>query len=265
MIRVQYLFYLFIFLQLLSCSSEIKQKKVNDDLVLRQRLFLDELYMSPIASWSNYSDASNCKRENDWLYLNLDEVRKKTNLNYFQSLNLQYQLNTLWFQKRPYVAGDYAQRLLPADRLTLIEQALERVNGGVSFWTIPTGSYPIWLIDWDSINADQKLDFLTAVISHPKVKDVIPVIVSRCSSSFSIKSILELKPELLSFSFILGVELLTVFSENLDGPQIPFIHSLEYFFDSKSSKTWIYPLLQQAKTKNGQVNYNGKAYKAMYL
>ncbi len=253
-------------LYLWSCSSEMKQKKVDDDLILRQRAFIDELYMPPLAAWANYSDANQCKRESDWLYLNLSEVRKKTSLSYFQSLNLQYQLNVLWNQKRPYVAGDYAQRLLPADRLSLLEQALERVNGGVSFWSIPVGNYPIWLIDWDKIKPEQRLEFFVSVLSHPEVKNVIPVIISRCSSSFTIKSILELKPELLSFSFILGVELLTVFSEvEQEKTPLPFMHPLDHFFDGKSEKTWIFPMLEKNKTKKDQFLYQEQAYKILYL
>jgi hypothetical protein len=249
-----------------ACSSGIKQKKVDDDLVLRQRTFIDELYMSPISSWSNYSDANQCKRENDWLYLNLPEVIKKTNLSYLQSLNLQYQVNALWHQKKPFVAGDYAQRLLPADRLSLLEQALERVNGGVNFWNPPMGSYPIWLIDWDKILPDERLNFLTSVLSHPEVKNVIPVIISRCSSSYTIKNILELRPELLSFSFILGVEVLTIFPiDNTQNEILPFAHPIEIFFESKSIKTWVMPMQEKVRNPKNQYWYMGKVYKAFYL
>ena len=133
--KVKWIMLFLIFGTFLNCSTPLKQKKVDDDLVLRQRTFVDELYMPPISDWSNYSDSSACKRESDWLYLNLVEVMKKTNLSYLQSINLQHQVNSLWHDKKPFVVGEYIQRLLPSDRLSLLEQALERVNGGVSFWT----------------------------------------------------------------------------------------------------------------------------------
>lgn len=254
---------------LLACSSNQNKKKVDDDLILRQRAFVEELYLPTITPWANVSDYGNCTRESDWLYLNFHEVRKKTSLDYVQSLNLQYQLNVLWHQKKPYMTGNigtlYSQRLLPTDRLSLLEQALERVNGGLNFWSIPKGSYPIWIIDWDAIASDKRLDFLSSVLSHPQVKDVIPVIISRCASSFTIKSVLDLKPELLSFSFIIGVELLTIFTDKTQDVPHPFIHPLEQYFDEASDKIWIYPISQQFKSKKDHIEVNGKIYKAIFL
>lgn len=254
---------------IIGCSNNLKQKKVNDDLVLRQRAFVEELYMPIVTPWANFSDVGICKRESDWLYLNFHEVRKKTSLDYNQSLNLQYQLNVLWHQKKPFMTADsgaqFAHKLLPADRLSLLEQALERVNGGVNFWSIPQGAYPIWLIDWDQINPNERLDFLAKVLAQPEVSIVIPVIVSRCASSFSIKSILELRPELLSFSFILGVETLTVFPVSEDLDQFPLSHPLGAYFDEKSTTYWILSSQQDSNLKRDQIKIQNKIYKVKYF
>ncbi len=263
------IFILFIMSALFGCSNNINQKKVDDDLILRQRSFVEELYMPNLTPWANFSDIGQCTRESDWLYLNFHEVRKKTSLDYAQSLNLQYQLNVLWHQKKPFMTGEsnalYVQRLLPTDRLSLLEQALERVNGGVSFWTIPEGAYPIWLIDWDQIDPKVRLDFLSSVLAHPEIKDVIPVIISRCSSSFSIKAVLDLRPELLSFSFILGVESLTVFPVAEEEELFPFNHPFAYYFNEKSPLIWILPLQKDYNLKKDQIQLQNIIYKVKYL
>lgn len=264
------IFDILLFMSFMSCSSNnLKQKKIDDELVLRQRDFVDELYLPVISSWVNFSDLAQCKRESDWLYLNFHEVRKKTSLDYAQSLNLQYQLNVLWHQKKPYMKSEttalYTQRLLPADRLSLLEQALERVNGGVTFWTIPQGAYPIWLIDWDQIDPKVRLDFLSSLLDNPEIKDVIPVIISRCASSFTIKSVLDLKPELLSFSFILGAESLTIFP-TLETEQLtPLNHPLAFYFDVKSPLYWILPAQKNLNLKKDQIQIQGTIYKVKYL
>ncbi len=254
---------------LASCSNNLKQKKVDDDLILRQRDFVEELYMPSVTPWSNFSDSGKCQRESDWLYLNFHEVRKKTSLDYAQSLNLQYQLNVLWHQKKPYMPSDvsalYVQRLLPSDRLSLLEQALERVNGGVSFWTIPEGAYPIWLIDWDQIDAKSRLDFLSTVLAQPDLKDVIPVIISQCSSSFSIKAVLDLRPDLLSFSFILGAESLTVFPATEEEELFPLNHPFASYFDAKSPLVWILPIQKEQNLKKDQIQIQNIIYKVKYL
>lgn len=256
-------------LLLSSCSSKIKKKNVNDDLVLRQRAFVEELYMPLLTPWSNTSDLGACKRESDWLYLNFNEVRKKTTLNYIQSLNLQYQLNVLWNQKKPYISSDstnlYSQRLLPSDRLSLLEQALERVNGGISFWSLPASQYPIWLIDWDAILPQARLDFLSNLLSLPEIKDVIPVIISRCSSSFSIKSILNLRPDLLSFSNIIGVEVMTIFALTSEKEDGVFTHSLGAYFDVKADIYWVLPKEKKASLKKDQIQMDDTRFKAKYF
>jgi hypothetical protein len=255
-----------------SCQSNSK-KKVDDDLVQRQRSFVDELYLPPVTPWANSSDSNLCQRESDWLYLHMEELKKKTGLNFLQRLNLQYQLNFLWNQKKPleasassqkFVSPQYSQKLQPADRLTLLEQSLERVNGGVNFWNIPEGVYTYWFIDWDLISKNQPLDFLSKIIALPEIKEVIPVLISRCFSSFTIHSQLESRPELLSFSFVLGVESMTAFKEGEELPLSPLRHPLEAYFSDLGKITWVYPEAFNNKLKKNQIAVEGMVYRTLY-
>lgn len=258
---------------LLSCQSNSK-KKVDDDVIARQRSFADELFLPTVTPWSNASDFYSCIRESDWLYLNLDEVGKKTGFNFLQRLNLQYQVNVLWNQKKPADSispeqmkfeKQYSQKLLPADRLSFLEQALERVNGGVNFWELPPGQYDIWLIEWDQIPPGQEIKFMSSLLILPDLKNVIPVIVSNCRSSFSIHTILEAQPELLSFSFILGAESLTSYMDGQSIIQRPLHHPLEVYFKDLSKITWVLPVQADIKLKKQQISRMGRAQKVIYI
>lgn len=256
-----------------SCQSNSK-KKVDDDVILRQRTFAEELFLPLVTPWNNASDAYSCVRESDWLYLNMNEVFKKTGVSFKQRLNLQYQVNVLWNQKKPaesYSADQmkfekqYSQKLLPNDRLSFLEQAVERVNGGVNFWELPEGQYDIWLIEWDLIPSQREAEFMGVLLAMPEIKNVIPIIISHCRSSFSIRTLLESRPELLSFSFILGAELLTPFKDGDLVIKRPLHHPLEVYFKDLSRLIWVLPIESDLKLKKQQILRDGKASKVLYI
>ena len=261
--------YLIYIILLVSCQSKLVQKKVDDDLVLRQRSFAEELYLPNITSWANFSEISNCQRESDWNYLNFFEVKKKTGLDFFTILNLQYQLNALWFQKKPFLTSEvqtsYIERLKPSDRLTLFEQALELVNGGVTFWSKPGENYPVWLIDWDKIEPNSRIVFMTSLMALPELKNVIPVILSRCLSSYVIKHTLELQPDLMSFSFVLGAEVMTPYV-SADSDQLTYLHHpIDAYFPTGTPMTWVLPITQKNSLRKDKVKIEGKEFKVIYL
>lgn len=227
---------------LLACQSQ-KPKKVDDDAIVRQRALMEELYLPLISSWSNGSDLSGCMRESDWLYLHLPKIIQKTSFEFKKVLNLQYQLNRLWHIKRPLgtVEFNYASRLTPSDRQVMLEQAIELVSGGVEFWSAPSFKN-ILLIDWDSVKGEERISFLRNILASPALATNLPVIISNCESSFSIKKFLEVEPDLLSFSFVIGVEMLTPFTNETNESFAPLHHPLEHYFVEGSTLTWAKPL-----------------------
>ena len=167
------------------------------------RLSLD-WFLPPLPDWINFSPTHQCDKENNWTYLDISKVSPQLGLSYFQSLELQARIN---------LYPDFF-KIPETDRFRIFFDELTKVINKISIINpIPEVGKNLVIISIDSIQATKNWKNILINLSEmPKWDSSIPIIVSECLSTQTLKNILTALPSNSPFQWAIGGDFLTTIS-----------------------------------------------------
>lgn len=238
-----------------SCAQPVvAPQKISDPLINRTTgAEAQNFYLPAVPLWADIGKA-NCHRESDVLLLDWDKVVAAYHLDWKQFINLQYQVNYLWRQARPekYVK-ELRSSLLPSDLERYFLQAMDLVQGGVDqlHWPITKS---IYVLNIDLVPIEKRKDWLKNFIFSPLALEALPVIYSECESSFAIKKWLEQDNDLLAYSYVVGLEMLSPFHQIWQSENKPELQysALSFLWKELFPEAIIKQILPQKNQKNEQ-------------
>jgi hypothetical protein len=189
---------------ILSCTSGPKYQKVDPNMAYQTGSLSIDWFLPTTPEWINFSPSFQCEKEFVWTFLDISKISPQLGLNYFKSLELQARINQFpEFSKIP-----------ENERFKIFSDELTKVlNGVVLFPALPVQSKELTIMDIDLLKASKNWKKeLLKIAELPKWNTQIPIIVSECLSTQTLKTILSELPSNHPFQWVIGGEYQTIFS-----------------------------------------------------
>ncbi|MDH4467586.1 MAG: hypothetical protein QE271_05965 [Bacteriovoracaceae bacterium] len=194
-----------LFFLIQSCTTGgPRYQKIDPTMANQPGSLSMDWFLAPIPDWINFSPTNQCEKENNWTYLDISKISPQLGLSYPQALELQARIN----QYPDFLKLPETERFkLFFDELTKVINKISLIN------PIPEVAKNLVIISIDSIKATKNWkSILTTLSENPKWDTFIPIIVSECLSTQTLKNILSELPPNSPFQWSIGAEFVSTFS-----------------------------------------------------
>jgi hypothetical protein len=175
-------------------------------------------FLNDLPGWANYSTSGACQREENFRWLNFQQVRDSFSLNYAQVVQLQHKYNITYSSKTRLAEKE---QMPLAEQERLFHQVVKEIQGGAEEFRIPKYHriHIVW-IDHFLVSNEGKKE-LSELVQSDSFGQGYPIFLSLCHSSYEID---QLKQELLLFDYAIRHIPVSMFSIYGDkNQQYPYI------------------------------------------
>ncbi len=224
---------------ILSCASnDLKRKQVKEGVALDYGQ-ISEYFLPLMPKWVNFSTAGQCFRSSDVQYLNYRKLHQSFSYKYGQVLELQGLFNDTFSSLQASKATTIE------DRNAVFYEAVEKMNGGVKYLTLPEYDrfYLLWI---DRMSKSELEKWLEVYRDSEYMNQGVPVLLSFCyTKSELIKQIDQWDFE-EDYPHVITAESFSIYNQNFD--QAPrFFADLSSLFPKKSEIYFVLKNSQQTQ------------------